>query len=130
MLRPILRLGDSILSEPARTALQHAVVKDKVEAVRVLLECGADPDAQQSGATHARVRTWVTQYARVFVEQPQIAWGFYLAQVLVTMLLVVIGTNVAVLVYARTATRMGEIAVRSALGASRARIVGPGTCSL
>ena len=34
-----------------RTALQHAVVKDQVEAVRVLLECGADPDAQQSGAT-------------------------------------------------------------------------------
>jgi predicted permease len=62
-------------------------------------------------------------YARVFVEQPQIAWGFYLAQVLVTMLLVVIGTNVAILVYARTASRIGEIAVRTALGASRRRIV-------
>ena len=73
--------------------------------------------------THARVRTWVTMYARVFVEQPQIAWGFYLAQVLVTMLLVVIGTNVAILVYARTASRIGEIAVRTALGASRRRIV-------
>jgi len=34
-----------------RTALQHAVVKDQVDAVRVLLEWGADPDAQQSGAT-------------------------------------------------------------------------------
>lgn len=34
-----------------RTALQHAVVKDQVDAVRVLLLCGADPDAQQSGAT-------------------------------------------------------------------------------
>ena len=74
-------------------------------------------------ATHAHVRTWVTTYARVFVEQPQIAWGFYLAQVLVTMLLVVIGTNVAILVYARTASRTGEIAVRTALGASRRRIV-------
>jgi predicted permease len=74
-------------------------------------------------ATHARVRTWVTMYARVFVEQPQVAWAFYLAQVLVTMLLVVIGTNVAILVYARTASRIGEIAVRTALGASRRRIV-------
>jgi ankyrin repeat protein len=34
-----------------RTALQHAVVKDQVNAVRVLLLCGADPDAQQAGAT-------------------------------------------------------------------------------
>src|SRR4051812_13097324 len=34
-----------------RTALQHAVVKDQVDAVRVLLESGADPDAQLSGGT-------------------------------------------------------------------------------
>ena len=50
-------------------------------------------------------------------------WLFDLVQLLVTMLLVVIGTNVAILVYARTAGRMGEIAIRTALGASRARIV-------
>ena len=74
-------------------------------------------------ATHARVRTWVTTYARVFVEQPQVAWAFYVAQLLVIMLLVVIGTNVAILVYARTASRVGEVAVRTALGASRRRIV-------
>ena len=33
------------------TALQHAVVKQQVEAVRVLLEWGADPDANGSNAT-------------------------------------------------------------------------------
>jgi hypothetical protein len=33
------------------TALQHAVRKHQVEAVRVLLEWGADPDAAHSGAT-------------------------------------------------------------------------------
>jgi predicted permease len=74
-------------------------------------------------ATHARVRTWVTLYSRILIEQPQIAWALYLGQALVTMLLVVIGTNVAILVYARTASRIGEIAVRTALGASRRRIV-------
>ena len=35
----------------AWTALQHAVAKDQVEAVRVLLEWGADPDAQRDGGT-------------------------------------------------------------------------------
>lgn len=35
----------------AWTALQHAVAKNQVEAVGVLLEWGADPDARRDGAT-------------------------------------------------------------------------------
>ncbi|HEU0077472.1 MAG TPA: ABC transporter permease, partial [Longimicrobiaceae bacterium] len=51
-------------------------------------------------------------------------WEFHLVQLLVILLLVLVSANVAILVYARTVTRYGEMAVRSALGASRRRIVG------
>ena len=71
--------------------------------------------------THATIRTRVLPYALSFTE-PE-SWGFHIGQTLVSMLLVLVGTNVAILVYARTASRAGEIAVRSALGASRGRIV-------
>ena len=39
------------LDHRAWTALQHAVRKNQVEAVRALLESGADPDARRDGAT-------------------------------------------------------------------------------
>jgi predicted permease len=44
-------------------------------------------------------------------------------QLLISLLLLVVAVNVAILIYARTAARAGEIAVRTALGASRARVV-------
>jgi predicted permease len=74
--------------------------------------------------THGSIRPRVVGYTRMFIDNPEQPWLYHLGQLLITMLLVVIGTNVAVLVYARTASRTGEIAVRTALGASRARIVG------
>ena len=43
---------------------------------------------------------------------------------MISMLALIVAVNVGVLVYARTATRQREIAVRTALGASRRRIVG------
>jgi putative ABC transport system permease protein len=73
--------------------------------------------------THEHIRPRIMPYARAFLDSPDLRWAFHLVQVIISLLLVVIGTNVAILVYARTASRMGEIAVRSALGASRGRIV-------
>ena len=74
-------------------------------------------------ATHEHVRARVLPYAYSFMDSPDLVWALHLTQLLVSMLLVVIGTNVAILVYARTAARAGEIAVRTALGASRRRVV-------
>jgi len=74
-------------------------------------------------ATHATMRTRVVPYTHAFIDNAEATWTYHLIQALITMLLVVIGTNVAILVYARTASRMGEIAIRNALGASRRRVV-------
>ncbi len=48
---------------------------------------------------------------------------FYLVQILTILMLVFPCANIGMLVLARTATRSGELAVRTALGASRSRLV-------
>jgi putative ABC transport system permease protein len=75
--------------------------------------------------THANTRPLVFSYTRSFVgvEGPEVELTVRSIQIGVGLLLLIVAVNVAIVVYARTATRMGEIAVRTALGASRARII-------
>lgn len=74
--------------------------------------------------THRYLRPEVLPYTYPFLgANRNSADGFWIMSILASLLLVVVCVNVAVLVYARTATRLGEIAVRSALGASRGQIV-------
>ena len=77
-------------------------------------------------ATHQDVRPQVQSYTRTFLgsEGPEAEVRGRGLQFGVSLLLLVVAVNVSILVYARTATRTGEIAVRTALGASRARVVG------
>ena len=81
--------------------------------------------AAASPPTHEHLRPLVIAYAHAFneIDDPQDALAVYAIEIAIVLSLVLICVNVAILVYARTATRQGEIAVRGALGASRRRIV-------
>ena len=76
-------------------------------------------------ATHAPLRSQVTPYTHPFtdMDEPENVMAARVMQFLLALLLALVALNVAILVYARTVTRHAEIAVRSALGASRRRIV-------
>ena len=82
--------------------------------------------AAVSPETHRNLKPRVTTYAKPLAEAGQalvIKSVLYLVNIVFLMLLTIICANVATLVFARTATRGWEMAVRSVLGASRGRIV-------
>jgi putative ABC transport system permease protein len=76
-------------------------------------------------AMHAQRQPRVVPYADIFAEGEGEGdpWELVIIQGMLTLLLVLVCLNVAVLVYARTIARSGEIAVRTALGATRGRVV-------
>lgn len=76
-------------------------------------------------ATHEHLRPQVSTFSqsvRVFDEAEDM-WWLLSGNIWVAMLLVLVCANVGLLMFARAATRETEIVVRSALGASRRRIV-------
>jgi putative ABC transport system permease protein len=84
----------------------------------------ADP-ADLEG-TRFRFRPLVAPYTDVFTHAAAENEGpvYRIMQIVLSLLMVLVCLNVAVLVYARTVARSTEIAVRTALGATRRRIVG------
>ena len=84
----------------------------------------ADPADQKND--RFRFRPLVAPYTDVFTHAAAENEGpvYRIVQILLSLLMVVVCLNVAVLVYARTVARSTEIAVRTALGATRRRIVG------
>jgi predicted permease len=74
--------------------------------------------------THATLRPRMAPYARSFLEahEPGLATMMSAARMLIVIVVLIVAVNVGALVFARNATRVGEVALRMALGASRRRI--------
>lgn len=73
--------------------------------------------------THGSLRTQVVPYAHLTLDPRNFSVGLALANIFMVMLVLVSSANVALLMFARAASRETEIGVRNALGASRGRIV-------
>jgi putative ABC transport system permease protein len=110
---------------PAITTFAKLVPGASLESAQAELTVLGERAATSYPATHQQLRPRILPYTFPFfdIDSPATAWLVHLMQFLITLLLVVVCVNVAVLVYARTATRQGEIALRTAIGASRGRIV-------
>ena len=79
--------------------------------------------AAEHPATHANLQPHVLPYAQTNIDSGDMATMLSLIYAFVVALVVVVCSTVALLLFARAASRETEILVRSALGASRRRIV-------
>jgi predicted permease len=114
------------LQGPALTTFARLAPGVSLEMANAELQTLGERAASTMPDTHGKLRPRVLPYTFPFFEinDPSALWVVHVMQLVISLLLVIVCFNVGILVYARTATRHGEIALRAALGASRRRIVG------
>ena len=125
-----LRVDGSALAPrtgPSVTMFGRLAAGASIDDARTELGAIAARLATATPETHEHLRPRVTTYAKPLMESGEaqlITKILYVVNGVFLMLLAIVCANVATLVFARTATRSWEITVRSALGASRGRIIG------
>ena len=119
-------VADERLAGPAVMVFGRLAPGATLASAQAELTAMGQRAAQALPKGHAPLLPRVMPYANPFLgmhDQNDQA-GLDLMQGFATLLLVLVCLNVAILVYTRTATRQAEIGLRTALGASRGRIVG------
>jgi predicted permease len=124
-----LRVGDTPRREgPATRVFGKLAAGMAISTAQAELDAVAARSAVDFPGTHRYLNPVVKRYVESIwsaVEDATMQTTvFYSANVFFIGLLALCGANIATLVFARTATRESEISVRTALGASRARIAG------
>jgi predicted permease len=96
-----------------------------LDDARAELGAAGERMAAAFAQSHRNLRPQVMAYTQAFIafEGPEMELALRSMQVGAGLLLLIVAVNVAILVYARTATRFGEITVRTALGATRGRVI-------
>ena len=94
-----------------------------LERAQVELDAIAQRLATTQPHTHEHLRAHVVPYTEYFPSSPMDEVLMASIDVFAVMLLIIICSNVALLMFARAASRENELVVRSALGATRRRII-------
>ncbi len=122
--RPDAR-ADAPREGPGITMFGRLAPGATLDEARAELSALGQRAARELPATHRHLQPQVMPYAQMMAMEASGEGGvlFLLTQAFALMLIVLVCGNVALLLFARAATRESEIIVRSALGASRRRIV-------
>jgi putative ABC transport system permease protein len=123
-------LQSDLLSQPPRegpavTVFARLAPGVSLDAAQVELSVLGGRTTAQLPSTHQHLRPQVVPYTRSYLDKSPSDMGLMLSfNLFAVMLLVLVCGNVALLMFARAATRQSELVVRSALGATRGRIIG------
>ena len=120
----IATLDQAPRSGPAITVFGLLAEGQTIETAQAELTTHGRRLAAEAKATHEHLEPRVTPYAYMMAMNNQSDLTFVaLIYVFIGMLVVLLCGNVGLLLFARAVSREGDLLVRAALGASRARIV-------